>query len=98
MTDIAQTAPKTIPQFASYEEEAHFWDTHDVSDYWDALEPATIQYTKKPTKPVNVRFDDDTMHDIRTLALKRGIGATTLIRMWALEKLREEKKTLVLSK
>ncbi len=54
MTDTAQADTKMIPQFTLYEEEAHFWNTHDVTDYWDKLEPLTIQYTKKPTKPVNV--------------------------------------------
>jgi predicted DNA binding CopG/RHH family protein len=92
MTDTSQQA-KATPKFASYEEEAHFWDTHDVTDYWEELEPVKMQFTKKPSKPVNVRFDDDALRDIRTLALQRGIGATTLIRMWALEKLREEKQS-----
>jgi predicted DNA binding CopG/RHH family protein len=91
MTDTSLQA-KIIPKFASYEEEAHFWDTHDVTDYWEELEPVQMHYAKKPTRPVNVRFDDDALRDIRTLALQRGIGATTLIRMWALEKLREEKQ------
>ncbi len=24
-----------IPEFKSREEEATFWDTHDIADYWD---------------------------------------------------------------
>ena len=23
-----------IPEFANREEEAEFWDTHDITDYW----------------------------------------------------------------
>ncbi|MGB8348285.1 MAG: CopG family antitoxin [Ktedonobacteraceae bacterium] len=28
---------QAIPQFASYEEEADFWDTHDMSDYLERI-------------------------------------------------------------
>jgi hypothetical protein len=29
-----------IPEFATREEEAEFWDSHDVTDYLDELKPA----------------------------------------------------------
>ena len=37
-----QPAKDPIPQFATREEEAAFWDTHDFTDYWDELEPASV--------------------------------------------------------
>ena len=32
-----------IPEFASREEEAEFWDIHDFTDYLDELEPVKIR-------------------------------------------------------
>ena len=37
-----QPAKDPMPQFATREEEAAFWDTHDFTDYWDDLEPSTV--------------------------------------------------------
>ena len=37
---------QAIPQFASREEEADFWDTHDMSDYWSELEPVKLKVAK----------------------------------------------------
>src|SRR4051812_22501338 len=33
----------SIPEFRSREEEAEFWDTHDVTDYLDELQPMRVQ-------------------------------------------------------
>src|SRR3954451_20011698 len=33
----------SIPEFGSREEEAEFWDTHDVTDYLDELQPMRVQ-------------------------------------------------------
>ncbi|MHB8575587.1 MAG: CopG family antitoxin [Dehalococcoidia bacterium] len=35
-----------IPEFASREEEARFWDTHDLADYWDEFKPVRVQFAK----------------------------------------------------
>ena len=36
--------PGRIPCFASREEEADFWDTHDFTDFIDETEPIRIEY------------------------------------------------------
>ena len=36
-----------IPDFATREEEAKFWDTHDISDYWDEMKPVKARFAKK---------------------------------------------------
>ena len=40
------SAPVTsrIPDFASREEEAAFWDTHDFTDYLDELHPVKVTF------------------------------------------------------
>ena len=56
MTQIKKK-PKThrIPDFASREEMAEWWDTHDASDYWDELKPVKVQVAKKLSEGIAVK-------------------------------------------
>ncbi len=79
---------RTIPKFASLEEEAEFWDTHDMGDYWDELKPAKVKFAKNLSQGITIRFDLETLRELRMYAHEMGIGPTTLARMWILERLR----------
>jgi hypothetical protein len=76
-----------IPEFRSREEEAAFWDTHDLADYWDEWTPVKVRFAKNLSEGITVRFDPETMRALRTQAKRKGVGPTTLIRMWVLERL-----------
>ena len=76
-----------IPTFANREEEAAFWDSHDVSDYWDELQPVKLKVAKSLSKGITIRFDAETLEKLRQRAHEKGIGPTTLARMWILEHL-----------
>ena len=45
MTDQPNHAARRIPDFATRAEEAAWWDTHDITDYLDELEPVTVRFT-----------------------------------------------------
>ncbi|HEU0116418.1 MAG TPA: hypothetical protein VFQ80_17140 [Thermomicrobiales bacterium] len=48
MTESSNSCPpRRIPDFANREEEAAWWDTHDITDDPDEL------------KPINARFDEN---------------------------------------
>ncbi len=81
-----------IPEFASYEEEAMWWDEHDSADYQDELTTVDVRFVRPAslTSGLNVRFDPDTLRQLRERARSMGIGPTTLVRMWVLERLRAE--------
>jgi predicted DNA binding CopG/RHH family protein len=64
-----------------------FWDTHDVSDYWDELKPVKLRVSKNLSKGITIRLDEETLETLRQQAHKKGIGPTTLARMWILERL-----------
>ena len=34
---------KTIPSFATREEQSKFWDTHDIADHWEDLKLVTLR-------------------------------------------------------
>lgn len=86
-------APKSrIPVFSSIEEEAEFWDTHDVTDYWDEMKPAKVRFAKNLSQGMTIRLDLDTTIKLRSEAAKKGIGPTTLVRMWVIERLQQERR------
>jgi CopG antitoxin of type II toxin-antitoxin system len=82
--------PSRIPEFASLEEEAAFWDTHSTADYEDAFKPVRVRVAKRLSTGVTIRFDPETLWRLRAIAQEQGIGPTTLIRMWVLERLKQK--------
>lgn len=81
-----------IPEDASREELARFWDTHSVADYRDELKPVEVRFTQKFSEPLTIRFDREALQHLREVAGKKGIGATTLARMWVYEQLERIKQ------
>jgi len=79
-----------IPKFKSKEEEAAFWDKHSFTDYLDELEPVKVKFAKKLSDGITVRFSKKTLSAIRDEADEKGVGPTTLIRMWVLEHLKNK--------
>lgn len=82
--------PKRIPNFASLEEEAQFWDTHDTADFEEEFAPAQVRVSRR--LGITVRLDSETLGELRERARRQGIGPTTLIRMWVLDRLRQEQE------
>lgn len=83
---------KPIKPFKTLEEEANFWDTHDLSKViknpktplskLDLLEPRKeVVMTLRLQKSVKKRID--------YCARQKGINPATLSRMWLIEKLQE---------
>ena len=87
MAKKTSTKSKRIPEFATIKEEAAFWDTHSTADYEAEFTPVRVRFAKRLSSGVTIRFDPDTLEQLRSLAQEKGIGPTTLIRMWVLERL-----------
>lgn len=81
-----------IPEFKTIAEEAEFWDTHDITDFEDEFKPVKVHFARKFTEPITIRFDSATVRSLREEANKKGIGATTLIRMWVYEQVNHLKQ------
>jgi len=86
MTD--QKKKSRIPEFKSIEEEAEFWDTHSLADYEDEFKPVRVKFASSLSEPVSFRLDAETLDRLRSIARDMGIGPTTLVRMWVLERLK----------
>jgi hypothetical protein len=92
MTDAIVNKNNRVPAFKSTEEEAEFWDTHSVLDYLDDFGPPQFVSKKNHTQGITVRFEPETLAHLRAYAKEQGIGPTTLMRMWVLERLKETRK------
>lgn len=85
-----RTGKSAIPKFASYAEEAAFWDSHDFGDYWDEAKPIEVQYTKSLSANLTVRLSEEAVARLRHRAEQVGVEPSTLARIFILRQLREE--------
>ena len=78
---------KPIKPFKSIGEEANFWDTHSAIREID--EGALVGFHQaNKNRTITIRFQEEHLQELRSKAFKKGIGPTTLARMWILEQLR----------
>ncbi len=78
---------KSIPAFKNREEEARFFDTHDMADYQNEFKTVRARFANNLSEGITIRLDSKTLSELRSSAKKKGIGPTTLARMWVLEHL-----------
>lgn len=77
-----------IPEFKNREEEAKFFDSHDMADFQDEFTPIKVRFAKNLSEGLHIRLDPETLMKLRIEAKEKGIGPTTLVRMWVKEQLR----------
>lgn len=77
-----------IPNFKNLEEEAKFFETHNIADFQDEFKPIKARFVKKLSEGITIRLDYETLSELRSRAQEKGIGPTTLARMWVIEQLR----------
>ncbi len=78
---------RAIPAFARREEEAAFWDSHSIADYWESADPAEVSFGHSLSRGLTIRRDPETLVALRAAARLKGMGPTTLARSWILERL-----------
>ncbi len=76
-----------IPEFSSREEEARWFDNHDLADFQDEFKTVRAKFAKNLSQGITIRLAPETLRALRAQALEKGVGPTTLIRMWILERL-----------
>ena len=82
-----------IPEFASREEEAEFWDTHDITDYWDELKPVKVRFSDRVDHGVVVVFKSETFNKLFEMADERGVFPDALIHDWVVEGMKKAQAT-----
>jgi len=87
MTDIPKIIDPIPEEFASYEEAAEFWDTHDTTDYPDDFETVSVQ-AKLEHRRFEVEIDADLMPVLSKQAQTRGVKVSRLVSEMLREKVR----------
>lgn len=71
--------------FASLEEAAEFWDTHDSADYEEFMRDVECEVDIK-TRQYLISLDADLFHKVKSIAQAKGISSETLVNLWVQEK------------
>jgi hypothetical protein len=78
----------SLSKARSYAEIGEFWDTHDLTDYWEQTKPAEFEVDIR-SEVTYYAVDSTLSAKVRTLAEHRGVAPETLLNLWVQEKLRE---------
>lgn len=89
MTTPKETKGSRIPGFHSVQEEAEFWDTHDTTEFEDELKEVKARFARPLDHILAVRLEAKTVSHLAKIAGRSGIGPSTLVRMWVMERLHQ---------
>lgn len=88
-----KSTPKKIPHFASEAEAAAFWDTHSPLDFPEDFQETPVSFSRPlVTRGLTIKLSDETLGELKSIAHQKGIGPSTLVRMWIVERLRATKR------
>ncbi len=81
-----------IPAFHSVEEEAEFWDTHDITDFLDDLEPVKLRVSPwlASVERITIGLGREDREELERLAAEQGVDGVTLVQRWVEDHLRGE--------
>jgi hypothetical protein len=77
-----EAAKSRIPTFASLEDEAAFWGSHDSTEFADEFEPVAMGVSRPLMHGLIVEFEGETFHRLVAAAKHRGMGPATLAQQW----------------
>ena len=88
---IARNTKSRIPRFKTLEEEAEFWETHSTTEFEDEFKEVRVKVARPLGHILAVRLDAHTIDRLAEIGRAKGLGPSTLARMWLLERLEQEK-------
>jgi len=65
-------------EFATYEDAAAFWDTHDTTDYPDAFQTVEVEEVALRQRRYEVEIDEDVLRMLQEQARKRDLPISRL--------------------
>ncbi|MGC9996426.1 MAG: CopG family antitoxin [Terriglobia bacterium] len=81
---------KKLPNTDFIQELANFWDTHDLTDFAQALEEVgELVFARSKHAPLSVDLPPQELQRVRRLARSKGMNETTMVREWILEGLHQ---------
>jgi hypothetical protein len=81
----------SLSKARSYTEIGDFWDSHDLSDFWDQTKK--VEFEVDIQSEINYySLDKKLAEKVQLIAQRRGVSADTLINLWVQEKLQEQNR------
>lgn len=83
---------KVIPRFKNEDEEIKFWDSHDLTDYFDMdkVEEVIFPNLKPSTETISIRLPEWLLARIKQLANSRDVAYQSLIKIFLAERVQKE--------
>jgi predicted DNA binding CopG/RHH family protein len=83
---------KTAPKFTTEEEERHFWELNDSSEYvdWKTAQQVVLPNLKPTTKTISLRLPQHLLDSLKAAAHSRDVPYQSLIKVWLQEKLHDQ--------
>jgi len=75
----------TLPPTDSIQELARFWDTQDLTDFDEQFEEVEERVFER-NRRLSKELPANAAESIRSMAKRRGVKDTELVRQWVLEK------------
>jgi len=82
---------KKWPEFKTEEEEAEYWASHSTAETWESAEPVEVKLSPRNRRAISIRLDEADIDKLQQIARTKGIGYSTLLRMWVKERLSSER-------
>ena len=78
----------TISQAQSYQAMGEFWDTHDLTDFWEQTAPAEFEVDLQ-SQTIYYAVDQVLSAKITAIAQQRGVSPETMLNLLVQAKLQE---------
>ncbi|MBI2887803.1 MAG: hypothetical protein HYY02_11415 [Chloroflexi bacterium] len=78
-----------LPRFKSREEEASFWESHDVTEFGEVGEEVKLKFAQPLSVTYSFETDANTLSAIVRLAKTQGIAPSQLIVLWIKQGLKD---------
>ncbi len=81
---------RPIPKFKSLGEEANFWDSHDLTEYFDFSKSKWGRFVLEKSKKegsLTIRLQINLINKIKAFAASNNLTTSSLARTWLTERL-----------
>ena len=79
----------SISKAQSYREIGEFWDTHDVTDYWDETKPVNFE-VEIESEVTYFAIQNQLADQVEQIARKQGVSIETLLNLWVQDRVAKE--------
>jgi hypothetical protein len=78
----------TISRATTHREIAEFWNSHDLSEYWEQTKSVKMEVDLE-SEVTYYALESQLAEQVERLARRRGVSPETLLNLWVQEKLQE---------